>query len=120
MKEYRKSLFTLDYFDDDQPHIEGITFDSTWNGWDCPYFTYENSLLISKILKDDEQYCIDNDIAINTLTYDPVKDAFIYIDGCYPDEGEEITPSIIDGVKYYPIGAFSWCWTEVTTEGEEV
>ena len=27
---------------------------------------------------------------------------------------------IIDGVKYYPIGAFGWCWSEVTTEGEQV
>ena len=116
----RKALFSMDCFDNDQPNIEGITYGSHWNGWACPYFTYENGLLIAKLLNDDEQWCIDRDLPVSKLIYLGTKDAFMYIDGCYPDEGEEITPSIIDGVKYYPIGAFGWCWSEVTTEGEQV
>ena len=45
MKDYKKALFSMDCFDENQPDIEGITYGNTWNGWACPYFTFENALL---------------------------------------------------------------------------
>lgn len=89
--------FTLDFFDLGET-IEGLTHGDTWNGWECPLFTFDN---VEKIIKRFGNRSL--------IKYDNQKDAFIwgYHDS---DEIEEFEATTIDGKKYYPIGAYSWCW----------
>jgi hypothetical protein len=87
--------FKLDVFENDE-YILGVTCGTLWNGWQCPNFTFENA---QKIIKH-----FDNDF----LSYDKDKDVFYTK---WEDEESEIfEPVLIDGKKFYPIGAFSWCW----------
>ena len=50
--EFKPAKFSMDCFDDSQPHIDGMTYGYTWNGWACPYFTFENALIVAKHIKD--------------------------------------------------------------------
>lgn len=101
MKDYKKALFSLDCIEE---NIEGITYGYTWNGWACPYFTYENAMKLGEIAPDFNMY------------YHLESDSFI----CLTDDGfdtpEEFKGCLIDGVKYYPIGNSSWCWYDMTEE----
>lgn len=69
-----------------------------WNGWACPGFTREECF---KMI--DSPYLCD-------MKYDEARDVFvIQLDGA--EEPEEYSPITIDGVKYYPIGAWGWTWS---------
>jgi len=99
MSTLQKALFSMDCFDE---NVEGFTYGNYWNGWACPYFTFENAMKLSEIAPDFN------------MTYDSKNDAFI----CATDDGfqgdEEFEGIVIDGVKYYPIGNRSWCWFDMT------
>lgn len=91
--------------------FEGFTKDECWNGWDCPYFTFDQA---QEVLKQYNQLCGiigQKDLAF----YDLTDDAFIF-----PGNGEaesEIFSAVEeDGQKYYPVGAFYWIWEEVMNE----
>jgi hypothetical protein len=96
----RHTKFALDFFDDGES-IEGITFGDTWNGWACPYFTFENGMKLLNWF--DEGY----------LSYDAEKDVFNYVDDNYDDCVDSYKPTIIEGKKYYCIGGYNFCWYEV-------
>ena len=121
MKEYKKAFFSMDSFDDTKPNIEGITYGNTWNGWACPYFTFENALLISEWVNKDQDYCKEHQLPIAQMTYDEAKDTFFYVqDLDVPSDVDEYEVSIIDGIKYYAIGSHGWCWWNMTEwNGEE-
>ena len=101
--EFVKAKFSMDSFDDNQPHIDGMTYGNHWNGWACPYFTLENAMRIATLADGFG------------ITYDPQNDKFIGESEYY--DREEWESKIIDGVKYYPIGSHSWCWYQME-EGE--
>ena len=90
--------------------FEGFTKGEEWNGWDCPYFTFEQA---QKVLKTYNELCriIGQ---TNVASYDLSADAFVFPS----DDGEkEIFSSVAeDGQKYYPIGAFCWIWEESGNE----
>jgi hypothetical protein len=87
--------FKLDNFENDE-YVLGVTDGTLWNGWQCPRFTFENAQKIAKYF--------DNDF----LSYDKDKDVFYT--KWEDEESEVFEPVLIDGKKFYPIGAFSWCW----------
>jgi len=103
MNEPKKAMFTMDCWDQ---KFEGLSFGYSWNGWSCPYFTKEIGLQISEVINEEKCH----------LTYSESKDCFVLHDLEEPDFDEDIMPQIINGKKYYSIGACSWCWTEISEE----
>jgi hypothetical protein len=103
----RKAKFAMDFFDDGIA-IDGYTFGDYWNGWDCPFFTFENAKKVVEAFG-------------NTLQYDQNQDVFIYHDPQYmDDEDKDIFESvIIDNQKYYSVGGWNFCWYEVFNKESE-
>jgi hypothetical protein len=95
---YQAMMFNID----GGPEYQGVTDGKTWNDWQMPNFTFE----VAKKLADTMN-------AVTTeekLVYDEGTDHFIYQVDYYPEEEWEIFPAtLIDGIKYYPIGAGYWC-----------
>ena len=96
---------------DGYEQFEGITLGQTWNGWQCPQFDLAN---VTKILegigtKEDAMKC-----SFSYYEYDSVYDVIIetiFWDGKI--EAIDISkPILVDGVKYYAIGCFNWCWSK--------
>lgn len=87
--------------------FDGFTKGEIWNGWDCPYFTFEQA---QKILKN---YNLLRQIIgrRNLAFYDSIADVFVFPSD---DEDEPETFEAINenGQKYYPVGAFCWIWEE--------
>ncbi|ARL04373.1 hypothetical protein BOC44_21660 (plasmid) [Burkholderia pseudomallei] len=88
------------------PSYQAYSRGETWNGWECPYFTFDEAM---KVTQHRDMKC---------LRYDPESDQFVMNDPFYKDDPtyepevfkrQDIT---VDGVQVgvYPIGAFSWCW----------
>ena len=104
-KTMRKTKFQIC---DNERVYEGYTDGSTWNGWECPWFTKEVTEQIMQDLRDDgvETEYNENTDSYSVLQPDSVEDVF---------EGEYVGTE--DGGKHlYPIGAWCWIWDEVVTE----
>ena len=82
--------------------FEGYTKGENWNGWDCPYFTFEQA---QRVLQTYNQ--------LRSITgeaqgyYDAGADAFIFP---AEDEPEIYNAITSENEKYYPVGAFCWIW----------
>jgi hypothetical protein len=87
--------------------FEGYTKGENWNGWDCPYFTFEQAQKILKI--HNELKRITGEVAQAYYDFDNDFFAFPVAD----DETEIYKPIVENNKKYYPIGAFTWIWEEV-------
>lgn len=88
--------------------FEGFAKDEDWNGWGCPYFTFEQSQKVLKIHNVLRSLIEQKDLAY----YDSAADAFIFpANG--EDEPEIFAAIITEGQKYYPVGAFCWIWEEL-------
>ncbi|MCW3696343.1 hypothetical protein [Burkholderia cenocepacia] len=80
----------------------GISDGKTWNGWAMPFFTFE---VACQFMEDH------NKVAVHEkLVYDAASDSFLYETEDYPDDPERFEATVIDGVKYYGVGAGSWVW----------
>lgn len=94
--------------------FEGFTKNEDWNGWDCPYFTFEQAQMILKTYNTLRSIIGEKELAF----YDSTADIFVF-----PSKGEdepEIFRAIIEnGHKYYLLGTFSWIWEEVNTFNPE-
>ena len=113
--EFYKAKFSMDSFDDNQPNIDGMTYGGSWNGWACPYFTFENAMIVVDQINQDQEYCNQNQLPISILMYSKCNDTFYYIaDDQEPECIDAYEGMMIDGVKYYPIGNCSWCWHEMS------
>jgi hypothetical protein len=95
-----------------------------WNGWNNPKFTLEQAQTFiawtnapeqEKTWKQDmpETFFFNNDVNGNARLFTCWK----YHDDTQSDI-EEMKPEEIDGVNYYGIGSWSWCWTACETENE--
>lgn len=109
-KQFHKSAFGIDPESKNEIY-PGYTSGQTWNGWECPFFEFN---IAKKILGDISK----SDGA--PTKYSKATDTFTlsYND---PDNDPEPWPGvdiIYNGVlvHVYPIGAWSWCWDEYTTE----
>jgi len=101
----RRSIFKIEALG--TTTYQGHTRDEDWNGWDCPYFTYCEAENIVKDYNTLKKIVGD----LNLAYYDSVSDLFVFpVDD---NEVESFPSETIDGIKFYPIGAFSWIWQQV-------
>lgn len=84
--------------------FDGYTKEESWNGWDCPYFTFEQA---QKVLKAYNQ--LRSIIGEEQAFYDSSADAFIFPADEEPEPYASVTE---EGEKYYSIGGFVWIWEE--------
>ena len=89
------------YLDCMQGYFRGYTYENYWNGWSCPSF--EKKVVIS-ILEQMKKF--------DKLEYHFVNDTLIY--KLENDEEEETLNPNEDGL--YSLGAWSWCWSEISKE----
>lgn len=87
--------------------FDGFTKDEKWNGWNCPYFTFEQSRNIVKNYNQIRRIIG----AENLARYDSATDAFIF-PADDEDEQESFAAIVNNNQKFYPIGAFGWIWEE--------
>ncbi len=84
-----------------------FTKDEKWNGWDCPYFTFEQSEKILRTCNTLRSIIGQKNLAY----YDAAADAFVFSSND-EDEPEILAAIIENGQKYHPVGAFCWIWEE--------
>lgn len=95
----KKALFTID----DMGKFQGWTFGETWNGWQCPFFEFDEA------------------VKIPGVTYDKKRNLFIWVQEDVPVEErencverDEIASTVIntpEGKKeVWPIGNHGWVW----------
>jgi len=98
----RKTKFAIDFFNDQT--FEGYTQGENWNGFACPYFTFEQ---VQELLNAWQAKGWD-------ASYDAEKDRFTFEVNTSTAEQECDSFSAIEfrGTKLYPVGAFCWIWEE--------
>ena len=87
--------------------FDGYTVGQPWNGWACPYFTFEQAqeILIAWHLQGWDAH------------FDTGQDAFLFFgkprfETGQSEDFETFTAFEMECRKLYPIGAFSWTWEE--------
>lgn len=95
-----KRSFTIDSLD--SKRFEGFTCGEIWNGWACPYFTFEEATKIVDAQNANGSY---------SAYYDEAKDTFVF--SFSNEEKEEYSAENLGGEKLYGIGSGSWIWEEV-------
>lgn len=94
----KKAQFKIETFPSEL--FNGYTDGENWNGWVCPYFSFEEA---QKIAEAHEKL-------LNIQTrYEESEDKFTFE---FPDETEEYKALMIEGKKLYPIGSAAWIWEE--------
>lgn len=88
--------------------FEGFTKDENWNGWDCPYFTFEQAQKVLKTYNMLRSLIGQKDLAY----YHSAADVFVFPTS--EEESETFAAIIENGQKYYPVGAFCWIWEEAS------
>ena len=95
----------------DEPGFQGYTNGKKWNGYACPYFTYDETVrLLTFWGNQNKKY-------YNKWVYSGPKDIFYIDDGCgNSDELDKIRSIIIqvgdEKIKTYNFGDHGWCWRE--------
>ena len=87
--------------------FDGFTKDEEWNGWACPYFTFEQAQKVLKNYNELRKIIGQKNLAF----YDSMAEAFVFPSD---DQYESETFKAINesGEQYYPVGAFNWIWEE--------
>lgn len=101
----RPAVFQIDAI---ESYFHGVTHDQQWNGFACPLFSFEEAERLMA-LNNHTDFC-------GQIVYDAEQDAFLFHEfgaesGERPDTYKAV---LIDGQKFYPVGAFSWCWQDVS------
>lgn len=98
----RATRFTIDTFGNEV--FDGFTQGETWNGWARPYFTFEQSQRVAEAHKAQG----------GRASYDETQDSFTFeMDAGDPDA---FPADVVEGKKFYPIGAGCWIWEEALQE----
>lgn len=102
----RKSFFSLDALGGTV--FEAYTNEENWNGWACPYFSFEGAQRLAEAWRNSGWRAV----------YEEEGDAFAF---WLQPEGEPDEPELYASVeigrhRLYPIGAFSWTWEENSSE----
>jgi hypothetical protein len=105
-KAIRAAKFSLDTYGHQE--FDGFTLHEDWNGWACPYFTYDQACLLVEAHRAHGW----------EARYDSQNDAFVF---SFEHDGQDTPdsfPSITIGErKLYPIGTFGWIWEECVASG---
>ena len=99
----REAKFSHDFLGDSE--FRGYTRDEDYNGFACPYFSYDQAMPIL-------QAWVEHGLAAN---YDENSDEFVFevSGGEAGNEFQRFGAIYADGLKLYPIGVFDWIWSEV-------
>lgn len=97
----RPAVFTIEVYNEQS--FEGFARGDDCNGWACPYFTFEQAKIV-----------LESHRARGWKAwYDEAEDKFVFDFSHTGNETPENFPAqYIEGMKLYPIGAFSWTWEE--------
>jgi hypothetical protein len=99
----RTAKFSIDVYGDQV--FDGYTQGETWNGWACPFFTFEQAQRIVQAHKGFEL----------AAWYDKEQDSFAF---CFEQDRtadrDEFGSKKIEGQKLYPVGSHCWIWEEAT------
>ena len=96
-------MFKMMFQIDGGKEYPGFSNGDRWNGWECPYFTFEVAKQIA-----DEMNAVTSQ---KKIVYDPQADCFVFEVSYYPhEEWEKFEAVMMDGMKLYPLGAWSWVW----------
>lgn len=87
--------------------FDGFTKNENWNGWACPYFTFDQAQKVMKQYNQLRGILGRQDFAF----YDSVSDVFVFPTND-EDESESFFAINENNQKYYPVGAFCWIWEE--------
>lgn len=103
-REFTQAMFSTDAFENDV--FEGFTDGSLWNGWACPYFTYEIATRTLQ-LSEANGYQWHYDEGTDMFSVRHVDDP----EDFEPDAFGSITIRVGDReITVYAIGAHSWTW----------
>ena len=113
-KPQQKTPFTAKTFTIDHDiFADGITDGTRWNGWECPYFNFDEAtkILSSQTPKNEciESGCTYYEISADGLHIVETSEEAIYVSDSI----------IVDGQRYFPIGRFCWVWEEVKQQEED-
>lgn len=100
MKQYTKKDFLIHDF----ITATGITFGTRWNGWECPFFDFQEAQNIIK-LQDSKTECLENGCTYYEISLDGLHVISTFEDGVFVEDS-----ILVDGVRYYPIGYMNWVW----------
>lgn len=104
----REAKFSMDTFGDRA--FDGLTLGEDWNGWACPYFTFEQAQHVVEAHRNNG----------GRATYEEHSDSFVFsFRDAGPNEAESYPAVEIEGRKVYPIGASNWIWEEGAVEAYE-
>lgn len=102
----KQSIFTLEALPSYQ--FKGFTNGDEWNGWACPYFTFDEAVRIKNA---------HNNAGLLDAYYDEQKDIFVFE---FPDGSEEYKSDVINGNTVYAIGNGAWIWEEKETSQKNI
>lgn len=115
-KNLERIDLSLELTEKEEP-IRNVLVEKTdrWNGCRVPYLTLDQV----RVLKANINQLNSEQLVLNTLSIDFTEPAGLYTTVTVADsELNEIThyePMLMEGYTspVYPIGAYSWCWTEI-------
>ena len=94
----QKTKFAIDFLADKT--FEGYTRGEGWNGFACPYFTFDQAQKVVEAWRDTNSFAF----------YDGSRDEFVFE---MQDGGQDSFGFVeIDDKKVYPIGCSHWIWNE--------
>lgn len=106
------------------PHeFEGYSADERWNGWACPYFTFDQAMRVvqqhNALYRQSQEHREDRRFPHlgGEAWYDEQADEF-----CFPADGGELYrfgSAWRDGLKLYAIGTYEWTWSQKGDWDEE-
>lgn len=106
----REAKFSLEVLG--EKCFDAFTQGETWNGWACPYFTFDQAQQLVKAFQERGV----------KAWYDEHSDAFTF-----EVEGGETVKEVdtfqaeeVNGKKFYPIGAFCWIWDMNVTTNQQM
>ena len=100
------AVFAIDAIDG---YFHGHTEGQRWNGFACPLFSLEEGKRLA-VVNNATDYC-------GRLEYDEKSDSFLHHN--YENAAEEplaYPAVVIEGEKFYPIGAHGWTWYVVADD----
>ena len=102
----REAKFSIDTLGDKV--FEGFTNGEEWNGWACPYFTFEQA---QRVVKAQTEMGLK-------AWYNTNADAFSFeVDAS--DEIDSFPAQEIEGKKLYPVGTSCWIWEQYDSQAWE-
>lgn len=96
---------------------EGLTSGDNWNGYECPWFSFE---VATQLMHDLNESWKDSSTD-ESIVYDKEKDAFLYVHNMLEDnEIIKFSATKKNNKKVYGIGTYSWCWYKESDMEKEI